>query len=136
MINSRIKIIRKLGEGRSKVFLCSLIDFPRNQFAIKILPNEKDQDEKKSFKEEYQLLTELKHPNIISANEFGIVLSLDKMDAQQGISKNDLFFVLEYFDGIDIDKYNMISDEGIFLDIICCFTSSFKGSVNSTGHHL
>lgn len=118
MINSRIEIINKLGEGRSKVFLCSLIDFPRNQFAIKILSNDRENDEKKSFKEEYYLLTELKHPNIISVNEFGSVLSLDDTDKQHGISKNDIFFVLEYFDGIEIDKYKKFDDESIILEVI------------------
>ena len=118
MINSRIEIIRKLGEGRSKVFLCSLIDLPRNNFAIKILSRDREQNEIKSFREEYQLLSELKHPNIISANEFGTVLSLDDTDIGHGIVKNDLFFILEYFDGTEIDKCSELNNESLFLDII------------------
>ncbi len=118
MINSRIKIIRKLGEGRSNVFLCSLWDYPRIEFAIKILSHARDVEEKKSFEEEFRLLSELNHPNIISVYEFGTVLSLDRDDKEYDISINDLFFVLEYFDGIDIDKYTKLDDNNKMQQVI------------------
>ncbi len=75
MINDRYKIIRKLGEGRSKVFFCKDILQKDGEFAIKILPAVVDKEEQKSFRDEFYLLKKLNHPNIINVFEFGIVVS-------------------------------------------------------------
>ncbi|HSH66192.1 MAG TPA: hypothetical protein VLB84_10430, partial [Bacteroidia bacterium] len=38
LVNNRYTIKKKLGEGRSKVFLCTDVENPYKEFAIKILP--------------------------------------------------------------------------------------------------
>ena len=49
MINTRYEIIKKLGEGRSSVYLCRDIEFPEKEYAIKILPAGKDNFEQRYF---------------------------------------------------------------------------------------
>jgi len=49
MINTRYEIIKKLGEGRSAVYLCNDIEYPNKQFAIKILPPGVDETERTIF---------------------------------------------------------------------------------------
>ena len=53
MINQRFEIIKKIGEGRSSVYLCGDIEFPDSLTAIKILPAEAGSDEKDNFRSEY-----------------------------------------------------------------------------------
>jgi hypothetical protein len=56
MINRRFIIKKKLGEGRSKVFLCSDNENPEKDYAIKILPAAADENEVKVFRNEFSLL--------------------------------------------------------------------------------
>ena len=42
MINQRFEIIKKIGEGRSSVYLCGDNEFPDSIIAIKILPIKAD----------------------------------------------------------------------------------------------
>ena len=53
MINTRYEIIKKLGEGRSSVFLCKDIEVTDTNFAIKILPANADEHERNNFINEY-----------------------------------------------------------------------------------
>ncbi|MDP3683678.1 MAG: protein kinase, partial [Ignavibacteria bacterium] len=106
MINKRFGIIKLLGEGRSKVFLCADKFFPSQKFAIKILPSQTGAEEIKTFLDEYHLLKKFSHPNIIKAYESGTIINLDEEDTAHGIESGSLFFLLEYFEGkslLDID---------------------------------
>ena len=53
MINQRFEIIKKIGEGRSSVYLCGDIEFPESLIAIKILPPKADRAEKENFRNEF-----------------------------------------------------------------------------------
>lgn len=97
MINKRFGIIKLLGEGRSKVFLCADKFFPSQKFAIKILPSCTGAEETKTFLNEYHLLKKFSHPNIIKAYESGTVIDLDEDDTAFGIKQGNFFFLLEYF---------------------------------------
>ena len=67
MINDRYKIINKIGEGRSKVFLCEDILRLGKRLAVKILPVFADADEKNSFRDESNLFRIPKHPSDVSS---------------------------------------------------------------------
>ncbi len=96
MINTRYEILKKLGEGRSKVFLCRDIEFPEKEYAIKILPASVDKKERETFIKEYFTLLKLEHSNIIEAHEFGTVLECDE---KEEIEIGSTFITLEYFEG-------------------------------------
>ena len=115
MINSRYKIIRKLGEGRSTVYLCSDIEFPGKQYAIKILPKGIDDKEVKSFIKEYFILKKLEHPNIIRPFGLGAVVSVDKDDE---IEIGSSFITLEYFDGKKLLNSREIYEEANLREIL------------------
>ena len=91
MINTRYEIIKKLGEGRSSVYLCNDIEIPESKFAIKILPSEASNYEKDNFVEEYFTLQRLEHPNIIKAYNFGTIY---KTDDEEGIESGFNFYNL------------------------------------------
>jgi len=119
MINNRFTIRKKLGEGRSKVFLCSDNDNPEKDYAIKILPEIADAEEVKTFRDEFFTLQKLNHPNIISSFDEGIVV---KTDAEGKINLGSRFIVLDYFPGTELLKYKKINDEQtlkIILKQIC-----------------
>ncbi len=123
MINDRYKIIRKIGEGRSKVYLCEDILRMGKKLAIKILSPSSDNNEKKSFRDEYFLLKKLDHPNIIRVFEYSAVVSLDEEDSQYNISSFSTFFTLEYFEGSELYEFNLLEKEDLLADIICQISS-------------
>ncbi len=96
MINTRYKIIKKLGEGRSSVYLCNDVEVPESKFAIKILPSGANDHEKDNFVNEYFTLQRLEHPNIIKAYDFGTIY---KTDDEAEIEIGSAFIILEYFEG-------------------------------------
>lgn len=108
MINTRYKIIKKLGEGRSSVFLCKDIENPENQYAIKILPADADDNEKEKFINEYFTLQKIEHPNIIKAFEFGTIF---KTDGEEGIEAGSTYLVLEHFEGEVVLSSGLTKDE-------------------------
>lgn len=119
MINDRYSILDKIGEGRSKVFSCSDKFNPDTKFAIKILSFTSNTDEQQSFNNEYALLRKLDHPNIINVFSKGKILSLDEHDKNEfSISENDIFFVMEYIEGVNIDQVSEIKRESTFLNIL------------------
>ena len=119
MINERYKIIKLIGEGRSKVFICEDKYFPENLFAIKIISFTHNQDEIDSFFDEYYLLKKFDHPNIVSVYNCGTILSLsDSYKKKFGISKNDKFFLLDFIDGKEVLDYNTTEDEQTIIEII------------------
>lgn len=115
MINTRYEIIKKLGEGRSTVYLCNDIEATDEKYAIKILPSDADNYEKEFFINEYFTLQRLEHPNIIKAYELGAVF---KTDGEEGIETGSTFIVLEYFEGEELLSSNVISNEANLKEIV------------------
>jgi len=107
MINKRFIIKKKLGEGRSKVFLCSDNDNPEKDYAIKILPVAADENEIKVFRNEFFTLQKLNHPNIIASHEEGVVVECD----DKGIEAGSRFIILDYFPGTDLLSFDKLIDE-------------------------
>ncbi|HED05603.1 MAG TPA: serine/threonine-protein kinase, partial [Ignavibacteria bacterium] len=116
MINERYFIHQKLGEGRSAVFLCTDQEFPGEKPAMKILPYDVDEEEKKYFISEYFTLKKLNHPNIITTNDLGSVVK-NTTDIND-ISLGSKFFTLEYFDGKPLLAYDNLEDENIVREIL------------------
>ena len=104
MINQRYKILKLVGEGRSKVFLAHDLLMNRD-IALKILSGSASSVDKEFFKEEFLLLKKLQHPNIIKAYDMGTVVELTKEDENLDISNGAKFLVLEYVEGIELQKY-------------------------------
>ncbi len=123
MINDRYKIIRKVGQGRSSVYLCEDILRPGLHAAIKILPVTAEAEERKSFRDEYFLLKKLNHPNIISVFDYGCVVSVDPDDTEYKIDKASPFFTLEYFEGCELIEFKNLQDKQILTEIICQISS-------------
>lgn len=115
MINGRYLVKDKIGEGRSKVFLCSDSEFPGNDLAIKILPDNCGETEKKIFRNEYFTLRKLNHPNIIKANDFGIV---SKFSGNENISIGSLFITMEYFEGEEVSNIREPHHNTFIIDIV------------------
>src|SRR3989339_801404 len=107
MINKRFIIKKKLGEGRSKVFLCSDNDNPEKDYAIKILPAAADENEIRVFRNEFFTLQKLNHPNIIASHEEGVVVECD----DKGIEAGSRFIILDYFPGTDLLSFDKLIDE-------------------------
>ncbi len=102
IINNRYIIEKKLGEGRSKVYLCRDIESGGNKLTIKILSeNHSGNAELLSFREEYYTLQRLNHPNIIKVHDLGTVIKSDSEDIQYGSQ----FFTMDYFPGKTFDEY-------------------------------
>ncbi|MBP1683797.1 MAG: Serine/threonine protein kinase [Ignavibacteriaceae bacterium] len=99
MINTRYEILKKLGEGRSSVYLCRDIEFPEKKYAIKILPPVRDNYEREIFVKEFFTLQRLEHPGIIEAFELGTVFHTD---GEEGIETGSSFITMEYFEGEEI----------------------------------
>ena len=116
MINERYLIKKKLGQGRSTVFLCSDSEFPDRDQAIKILSPDAPPEEISSFNNEFFVLRKLNHPNIIKSNELGTVVKMN--GEEDGISLNSRFLTMEYFDGLGLIKYEKLNDEKVLLEII------------------
>ena len=115
MINERYLINKKIGKGRSQVFLCQDTEFPEIKKVIKLLPVDADHEEIKIFRNEFFILMKLNHPNIIKANDFGTVL---KTGGEQEISIGSKFLIMEYFQGEELVHYKNISDESALREII------------------
>ncbi|MEJ5306442.1 MAG: tetratricopeptide repeat protein [Ignavibacteria bacterium] len=95
IINSRYKILKFLGSGRSQVFLAEDLLLPGKFYAIKIIPSEKlNLDEIESLRSEFNLLYSLNHPNIVKAYEFGVITDCDDTSYL-----DSYFYISEYVDG-------------------------------------
>ena len=116
MINERYLIKKKLGEGRSQVFLCNDIENPSEDIAIKILPGNADEIETKTFHDEFITLRRLKHPNIIQALDYGTIVKTNLQEYETFIGNK--YSCLEYFDGKLLLDYDEINDEEILKSII------------------
>ena len=115
MINHRFEIIRQIGKGRSEVFLCKDFEISRKEVAVKFLPRNVDNNELLSFRNEYFLLQNLDHPNIIKAFDFGETV---KVDQAEPIDVGSHFISLEYFDSVELFKFKYLKDERNLKEII------------------
>ena len=116
MINERYLIKNKLGEGRSKVFLCNDIENPSEDVAIKILSSTADEVEVENFRNEFMILRRLNHPSIIQALNYGSIVKDDNLSDEIKIGSK--FFSLEYFDGKPLLEYEDINNEESLNKII------------------
>ena len=108
MINRRFTIIKKLGEGRSKVFLCNDNENPEKDYAIKILPAGADENEVKVFRNEFFTLQKLNHPNIIASLEEGVIVESDE---NEEIKTESRFIIFDHFPGVDLLSYEKLNVE-------------------------
>ena len=119
MINQRYKIIKKIGEGRSNVFLCEDYENSNTNFAIKILKPDVSNEEKKNFRNEFFTLRKLEHPNIIRVEEFGTVL----ISENESVPEGSLYITTEYFPSKELLNSKLNKDEKLIREItkqICC----------------
>src|ERR1035437_1648763 len=109
MINCRYEILEKIGEGRSSVFLCSDKESFNKKIALKVFTNSKDTEDLASFRNEFLILKNLEHPNIINAIEEGTILE----SSYKNITPGSKFFTLEYFLGKDLLSINNYSEKDL-----------------------
>jgi serine/threonine protein kinase len=109
MINKKYVIKRKLGEGRSTVYLCEDISFRGKELALKVLPPNVNSEEANLFREEYFILTKLNHPGIIKARETGVIVTTESCPYE--ISKGSLYIAMEYFPGVSLEKFSVKNEE-------------------------
>ncbi|MFC1853102.1 tetratricopeptide repeat protein [candidate division CSSED10-310 bacterium] len=96
LINNRYQMVKKLGEGgMGYVLLVEDILLAQKRFALKaIKQNLLNQTNLHHFRNEFELMTRLKHPNLMRVFDFGY----DDL--------NDIFFiVMEYVPGISLKDY-------------------------------
>lgn len=117
MINKRYKILRLLGKGRSRVFLCSDAFYGSKLFALKLL-NAKEHSAIASFRNEFETLRKMNHSNIIEVIDFGKVISIDKEDEDQNISQGYYFLIMEYFEGFELQNLPGIKKPDILMKVI------------------
>ena len=115
MINTRYEIIKKLGEGRSSVYLCLDIEYPNKKFAIKILSPGVDETERTIFLKEFFTLQRLEHPNIIKAYDYGTVY---KSEGEEEIKIGSTYIILEFFEGQELLSLKIIQQESVLKEII------------------
>ena len=127
MINNRYNLIKKLGEGRSAVYLCKDMDNYNNLLAIKILPADASNDEKALFKEEFLTIRRFNYPNIVKVNEFGMVLDYKPVREEYGISEGSYFITEEYIEGKTVTEYYKEDNEEILDELVTqiCYTLYF-----------
>ncbi len=115
-INERYLIKKKLGQGRSMVYLITDTEFPDKDQAIKILSPEAPAEEIQSFRNEFFTLRKLNHPNIIKPNELGTIVKIT--GEQEGLSVGGRFLTMEFFRGAELIKYTKLKDEKTLVEII------------------
>ncbi len=123
MINEKYLIKKKLGKGRSAVYLCEDTDFayrpagfPGKDIAIKILSPGTDAAETKIFQDEFFTLLKLNHPNIVKSFDDGTILETGQDEKE--ILTGSRFFTLEYVDGVELLKFPGLKSEAVLKEII------------------
>jgi len=108
MINKRYEIVKKIGQGRSVVYLCKDTELMDAEIAIKVLSSGASDIEKEYFRNEYFTLKKLDHPNIIHALEIGTILEKNENDdVETGVP----FITLEYFPSSELLQSDFIKNE-------------------------
>lgn len=100
-INSRYRVVRKLGSGRSDVFLVEDLGFENRLIALKLISRGQiAQDELNSLRNEFRLLSSFNHPNIVQVYEFDKIYSCD-----DSTFLNSYFYTSEYISGKTLIEY-------------------------------
>lgn len=107
MINRRFAIKKKLGEGRSAVYLCEDSEQAGKLIALKVLPVHSSDEEKNIFRNEFETIQKLNHVNIIQAYERGTIVETADGDTVHVISK---YLAMEYFDGKELLNYPITNE--------------------------
>ncbi|MBK6913728.1 MAG: protein kinase [Ignavibacteriales bacterium] len=116
MINQRYVLKQELGRGRSRVFLCTDLEFSEKDIALKVLSKDADEGERRIFRNEFFTLKKLNHPGIIKAFEFSTILNCDPTDFD--VETGSIFFTLEYFPGNTIGDIDFSDDPTLLKEII------------------
>ncbi|MDR3626764.1 MAG: serine/threonine-protein kinase, partial [Ignavibacteriaceae bacterium] len=116
MINQKYEIIKLLGKGRSSVYLCEDVDLPGENIAIKILPENTEETEKRLFSNEYFTLRKINHPNIAKAFDIGTITHTD--EEYPDILPGSKFFTLECINGCNLLEYDGLNDKDTLYEII------------------
>lgn len=112
MINKRFRIKKKIGQGRSSVFLCEDNEFPNSSFAIKLISPGAGVIEKENFIREYFILRNLDHPNIVKSYEIGKVVHTDG-DFEIQLASH--FITLEFIDSKELlNSPHIKTEQGLF----------------------
>ena len=114
MINRRFLVKKKLGQGRSAVYLCEDSEQTGKNIALKVLPPNSSEEEAKIFKAEFQTIQKLDHPNIIQAYERGTVVEISD---NEPVSVGSKYLAMEFFEGSELGSYS-IDDESMLKEII------------------
>lgn len=114
MINRRYLVKKKLGQGRSSVYLCEDLEQAGKNLALKILSANSSVEERKTFKDEFQTIQKLDHPNIIQAYDRGTVVEVSE---NESISVGSKYLAMEYFNGNELLTYT-VGDESSLKEII------------------
>jgi len=124
IINKQFKIIKKLGSGRSQIFLAENLGNLNSLIALKILPPEADNEEILAFVDEYSILKNLTDKNIVKCYDFGNIVHVEDIGSKIPIKSNSLFFTMDFIDGINIFEYclNKSESEIIFILSRLCKT--------------
>ncbi|MBZ0200672.1 MAG: protein kinase [Ignavibacteriaceae bacterium] len=109
MINNRYIIHKKIGEGRSSVYLCKDVEYPQRSTAIKILNADSSPDDLAAFQKEFFTIKKFSNPFIVKAYDFGKILSFDSTLIK--ISIGSFFFTMEYFEGKPLSDFTNLSEE-------------------------
>lgn len=116
MINKRYIIGKKLGEGRSKVFNLIDTEFPDRVVAGKFISPNASEKDKQFFRDEYFILKNLDHPNIIKAYEQSTVVLKEDDDSE--VEVFDQFITMEQFSGINLLSYKDVTQEQKLIKIV------------------
>jgi serine/threonine protein kinase len=117
IINKRYRLIKKIGEGRSVVFLAEDLLISGSMYAIKVLAENSSIEEKETFRNEFLLLKSFNHRNIIAAHNFGTLLHIDNQN-EFNLQQGSTFITLDYFEGTSLYDYPSIDDEEKIREII------------------
>lgn len=114
MINRRFSLKKKLGQGRSSVYLCEDSEQYGKFFALKILSADSTGEEKEIFQSEFQTIQKLDHPNIIQAYERGTVVEVSE---NESISIGSKYLLMEFVESKELHFYS-IENETVLEEII------------------
>lgn len=119
MINNRYRLIKFLGSGRCRVFLCEDTNYYNRSVVLKVLPPDTPDYEKERFYSEFNILKGLSHPDIINVYSRSVILSISQEDEEQfAIFPGSEFIAMEYFEGGSLLDYDEVIDERILFDIL------------------
>src|SRR3989339_1373925 len=114
MINRRYSVTKKLGQGRSSVYLCEDGGQAGKNYALKISSANSSIEEKNVFKDEFQTIQKLDHPNIIQAYERGTVVEVSE---NEPISVGSKYLAMEFFNGNELLSY-LVDEENSLKEIV------------------